>query len=1033
MADPSHASEQGLPGGTVTFLFTDIEGSTSLWERHPEAMGPALARHNVILRAAIQGHGGYIFATAGDGASAVFTTASDALAAALDAQLALHAEAWGNIPPLRVRMALHTGAAEQRDGEYVGPALNRVARLLGLGHGGQTLLSAAVQELVRDRLPPDVSLADLGEHPLRDLDRPERVTQLCHLGLPREFPPLRSQVASPPGLPRQLTSFVGREEELAEIERLLATTRLFTLTGVGGIGKTRLALRIAERLADPSTSSGQAYPDGVWLVELAPLSDSALVPQAVATTLGVREQPGSPLSATLADVLRPRTSLLLLDNCEHLVAACATLADGLLRACPLLTILATSREPLRTVGETVWRVPPLSAPDTRPAPVTEEARRASILPDAHALTQYAAVRLFVERAQAALPSFALTHANSASVVQICQRLDGIPLAIELAAARVRGLTPEQIVARLGDHFRLLTGGSRTAPPRHQTLRALVDWSHELLSEFERVLLHRLSVFAGGWTLEAAEAVCADDHGEDNDVLDHLSRLVDRSLVSVEASGGEARYRLLETIRAYALEQLEASGEAEAIRRRHAEWYLALAQRTEPELKGLGQGAWLDQLEAEHDNLRATLGWMVEHGETKMGLKLGATLWTFWRVRGYRTEGIDRLAALLALPGASDHLAERAIVLYGLGILAYGGGDFATSRSCQEESLAISRELDDKEGVFRSLSGLGYVATTQGDYGGARAFHEEALTIARVAGDRRGLMYALGSLGWVAQSQGENAEARSLVEQSLAIGRDLGDARGIARSLSSLGYLAHIEGDYGAANAYDEESLAIRRDLGDRWGIALSLLHLGWLRTDQGNHSEARALLAESLTTAREIGDMPIIADGLEVFAKLALAVGGADLAARLLGAAERLREAIGAPLSPSDRADCHRDVVATRTALGKAKFAAAWAAGRAMPLDRAIGDALRIEVIGPSGVAVPEQWAAAPQTRLTPREREVAALIARGLTNRQIAEALVISERTASTHVTHILNRLGFTTRAQVAAWAVEQGLAIAKIHMPDT
>ncbi len=542
-----------LPTGTVTFLFTDIEGSTQLWEQHPTAMQAALAQHDAILRQAIEANGGYVFKTVGDAFCAAFPTAPEALNAALETQRALNktsevletSEVW----PLRVRVGLHTGAAEERDHDYFGPTLNRVARMFSAGHGGQTILSLATYELVRDHLPSGAALRDLGEHRLKDLTRPEHIFQLLAPDLPADFPPLKTLDAWPNNLPVQLTSFVGREKEMAEIKQQLAPlvpsgrggggegrVRLLTLTGPGGTGKTRLSLQTAADLLD-------AFANGVWLVELAPLADPALVPQTVATALGVREQQGRPVQATLTDYLREKKLLLILDNCEHLVEACASLADALLHACPGLKILASSREALGIAGEAPYRVPSLAIPDPRHLPPLET------------LTQYEAVRLFIERATTALPAFTVTNDNAPALAQICHRLDGIPLALELAAARVKLLRVEQIAARLDDRFRLLTGGSRTALPRQQTLRALIDWSYDLLSEPERALLQRLAVFAGGWTLEAAEAVCSEQKAvgsgqkaEDktlpsafrilpsafrilpSDVLDLLSRLVDKSVM-----------------------------------------------------------------------------------------------------------------------------------------------------------------------------------------------------------------------------------------------------------------------------------------------------------------------------------------------------------------------------------------------------------------------------------------------------------------------------------------------------------------------
>ena len=573
-----------LPTGTVTFLLTDIERSTHLWEQHPEAMPAALARHEVLVSEVVQEHGGVVVKSRGEGDSlfAAFARAVDAVVAAGALQQVLHAEPWPEGLVLRTRLAVHTGDAELRAGDYYGAAVNRCARLRAIAFGGQTLLSLATQELVRDRLPVGATLRDLGEHRLRDLVRPERVFQLDVPGVPTELRPLRSLEAFPNNLPVQLTSFIGRERELAEVKQLLEHHRLVTFTGAGGTGKSRLSLQVAADLMD-------AYPDGVWLVELAPLTDPRLVPGAVADVLGLREEAGRPLLGTLADVLRTKALLLILDNCEHLIGACAELAEALLRQSTQLRILASSREALGIAGEQPFRVPSLSLPDPR--------RLSSTTPDlATALSQSEAVRLFIDRVVTIQPHFHVTNRNAPAVAQICHRLDGIPLAIELAAARVKVLPVEQIASRLDDRFRLLTGGSRTALPRQQTLRALIDWSYDLLSETERTLLRRLSVFAGGWTLEAAEAVCAGDGVDEYDVLELLTHLVDKSLALPEEHDGDVRYRLPETVRQYARDRVLEAGEAAPLAERHLAYCLAFSERAEPELWGsnhslLGSRGW----------------------------------------------------------------------------------------------------------------------------------------------------------------------------------------------------------------------------------------------------------------------------------------------------------------------------------------------------------------------------------------------------------------------------------------------------------
>jgi predicted ATPase/class 3 adenylate cyclase len=641
-----------LPTGTMTFLFTDIEGSTRLWAQQPEAMDPAVSRHFALAAEIVVQHDGIVVKhrLEGDSLFAVFPRALDAVAAAAALQRALHAEPWPAAISLRVRIAVHTGDAVVRDGDYLGAVVNRCARLRSAAHGGQVLLSSVTQELVRGHLSQGLSLRDLGAHRLKDQLEPEHIFQLLHPDLPADFPPLRSLQAFVHNLPRQLTSFIGRDGEMAEIKQLLSKTALLTLTGAGGCGKTRLALQVAADVLEE-------FEEGVWLVELAALADSTLVPQTVAAALGVREEPGRPLTETLIDYLRPRQVLLLLDNCEHLLSASAQLADTSLRACPRLRVLVTSREGLGIAGETTYRVPSLSLPDLQH------------LPPVAALSQFEATRLFVDRAAAAVPSFTLNEQNAPSVAEVCYRLDGIPLAIELAAARVKALPVEQITRRLDDRFRLLTGGSRAALPRQQTLRATIDWSYDLLSEAERMLLRRLSVFAGGWTLEAAEAVGAGEGINDDEVQELLTTLVEKSLVLYEEQRGEARYRLLETVRQYSRERLLESGEMQVVCSRHASFYLNFAEQAEPELRRSDQVGWLNRLDVEHDNLRAALEWsLLGDNQGEVGLRLAGALWWFWLVRSHFTEGRNWLDA--AVSRAVDAPApDQVKVLNGAAYLA----------------------------------------------------------------------------------------------------------------------------------------------------------------------------------------------------------------------------------------------------------------------------------------------------------------------------------------------------------------------------
>jgi predicted ATPase/Tfp pilus assembly protein PilF len=740
-----------------------------------------------------------------------------------------------------------------------------------------------------------------------------------------------------------------------------------TLTGAGGAGKTRLALAVAGELLGE-------YSQGVWLVELASLTDPALVVQAVAQTLALREETGQPLLDTLLAHLKQKKLLLVLDNCEHLVAACAELATALLRVCPHLRMLATSREGLGVAGERLYRVPSLAVPPLDHLPAPEE------------LGQYAAVVLFVARAQERRADFALTAQNARAVAAVCARLDGMPLAIELAAARVGSLPVGAIAARLDDRFRMLTGGPRTAVPRQQTLRATLDWSYDLLSEGEQRLLDRLSVFAGGWTLEAAEAVCAGEGIEDWEVLDLLGGLVDKSLVLLEEGGPDeerGRYRLLETVRQYGWERLGASGEeATRVRDRHLAWCVALVEEAEPELTGPEQVRWFDRLEAEHDNLRAALDWSVGEGSAGQGLQLAGALWRFWQMRGHLSEGRRWLGETLARSHTAAVPANiRACAFNAAGNLAWEQGDPASAMVLHEECLALRRELGDTRSIAGSLNNLGLVANQQGDYGRAMALYEEALVLFRELGDKQGIAVAggnlgraavrqggdlgraaalhkealelcrelgntegiamaLGDLGRVVAIQGDLERAAALHEEALGMWRALGGRSGSASSLNLLGRVAYQRGEYGRAAALHEDALALFRVLDDKQGIAASLENLGKVARMQGDLGRAAALHEESLLLSREVGSRWLVAISLESLAWVVAARAQAGLAARLSGAVEALREALGVPLPPEQRAGHGQAMQAMRAALGEEAFAATWAEGRAMALHEAIALAL---------------------------------------------------------------------------------------------
>jgi predicted ATPase/DNA-binding SARP family transcriptional activator/DNA-binding CsgD family transcriptional regulator len=793
------------------------------------------------------------------------------------------------------------------------------------------------------------------------------LTRFSHAGRPPEKP---QDATKKHNLPNLHSSFVGRERELMEVKRVLAMTGLLTLTGTGGVGKTRLALEVARDLVG-------VYPDGVWLVELAPLSDPALVPQAVASALGVREQPGRSMTETLSTHLESRQLLLVLDNCEHLIDACARLVDALLGSCERLRILATSREALGVAGEVSQPVRPLAVP-------ADAVRSASV----EDLVRCEAIRLFQDRASSKQPGFSLEPQNARAVAEICRNLDGIPLAIELAAARVTTLAMDQIAARFEHSLDLLTSGNRTADRRHRTLRATLEWSHRLLSEKERRLFGRLSAFSGGWTLEAAEAVGARNGLEEGDVLDLLSRVVEKSLVVAKSFSGDdgvLRYRMLEPVRQYGRERLEESGEEEQVRDRHARYYLALAENAEIELLGSRPVECLEKLKAEHDNLRAALGWCLEEAagskeRAEMGLKLAAALGRFWNTYG-PGEGRRWLERGLACSGASP-TSLRAKALGEAGFIAIFQGD-PRALTLLEEALTLSRELEDESGVAISISDLGHAVAHSGGHDRLATLCEEAEALLRETLDRRARAHLLLFLGVAAMCESNREQVAARTGEALAMFRELGDIRHVAMSLGVAGVSALEQGDPERAAKLFEEDLRLLRKLRDKAGIVYGLLGMAGVAALRG---------------------------------KLARA-------SRLWGASEVLREVFGLPLTPMvrDHYDYVGYLAVARAGLGEVPFEAAWSEGRAMSPEQAIEYALGP---GDSLPPPPEKKTSAEGSleALTRRQLEVALLVARGLTNRQAAAELVLSEHTVATHVRNILKKLGLRSRTELAAWIAERG-----------
>ncbi len=860
---------------TYSFLLTDIQGSTRLWEKYPNEMNVALQAHDKLLRETIESHSGHVFKTMGDAFYACFSSIESAVtAAALCQQKMAEVTAKPDFPALLVRMAIHTGEAHARDNDYFGPSLNRVARLLAVGHGGQILLSSASVEVIGTNLPPGTELVDLGPHKLRDIEHAESIKQLEYPGMPESFPKLKTIDALPNNLPREVSTFVGRETELHEVRRLLATHRLLTLTGSGGSGKSRLAIEAAADMLGK-------FEHGVWLVELASLNDPSLLWQTIASTLGINEEPGKPIADTLRTALKDRTILFVIDNCEHLIDECAKVVDALLRSCANLRVMTTSREALGVGGEVSFKVPSLTVPSNDPDITASQ------------LLTYSSGRLFVERATHANPSFELTDTNALPVAQICRRLDGIPLALELAAARIKSLAADQIAARLDDRFRLLTGGSRTVLPRQQTLRAAIDWSYNLLSSQEKILLLRLAVFSGGWTLEASEKVCSGGEIEEFEVLDLITQLVDKSLVTYDDKRLEPRYRFLETVRQYSREKLLETDEGSSLRRNHTNYFSELSREAALHFGGPDQVQWLKKIEAEHDNIRAALEWSHSDPDSILsGLKLATYLHRFWEVRGFLTEGRNAIESMIRVtPESEEEWKMRA--LNNVATLMNDLADSEAAQSALEQALAIAQKMEFKLGIAVILNNLGLTIKNRGDLEAAEKCYMESADICREINDERNLAIALDNLGSVYRDRGEGKKARELHEECLRIFRTKDDARSIAITLGRLAELDIADADPAAARKRMKEALMLQRELEYLAGIATML-------------------------------ELVSRADALD---------SNFEQSTRYLGRAAALREQIGLSVAPNDLREYEELEASLTKTLGQEEYARLKQEGRNLKLD----------------------------------------------------------------------------------------------------
>ena len=999
----------------MTLLFTDIEGGVRLWEADRDAMAAASARHDRIVREQIEASGGHVFKTVGEAHRAVFADPVAALSSAVAIQRAAGAEPWASSLPIGVCIALHSGACAERDGDYVGPVVNRAARLLDVGHGGQVLVTAAAYALLADRLPGGIGLRDLGEQRLKDLGRAERVFQVTGPGLADGFGAPRSldDPALRHNLPSQATSFVGRTVELAELRALMTGgSRLITITGPGGIGKSRLALQVAAEALDGTGG-------GVWLVELAPVAEPERVTRTVAATLRVREALGRPMLDTLIDAVADRDLLLILDNAEQVLGAVAELADAVIQSCRRVSLLVTSREPLGISGEHVFRVAGLAVPPTD-------------LAAADRLAAFESVQLFAEHAALHRRGFIVDDASAAAVASICARLDGIPLALELAAARLGSLSVSEINARLDQRFLLLTTGNRTALPRHQTLRALIDWSYGLLSSEEQTVFDRLSVFAGGWTLDAAEAVARGGEVADWQVLDLVAALVGKSLVQAEVIHGSTRYRLLETIRHYAAERLalQAGSDLQDAHVAHRDHYLSLVETAAAGLRGPDEHRWLDRIEAEFDNIRAALAFSIaDPVSAEPGLRLATGLKWFCYMRGHSGEIIEALSVLLERPDARQPTRERARALAAKCHLLNNFGRDPAIPSMAEEAITIARGIADDFVAGDALCALCWFTFLAGDLPAALAMVGQAVALARSVGNPHLLTTALSHRATFKGEAGDFDAASADQQEVLALAQAAGDNYVLTITSMNLGLDQVAAGELRAGIAYLREALRIAEAHGYQHLAAAVTANLGFAYLMDADAASARGLLISVLDTARATGEKTLVP--IAIFG-LALAVGtdgDPTVAATLHGAADHQYKLAGQAFDAVDLKLRASDHARLRDALGEAAFDAACQHGRILSQADAIALAVGTAqpdpgpapaVTDPLVHCVPADSPAGP---LSAREQQIMALLAGGASNAKIAETLFVTHNTVRTHLDRIRDKTGARNRADLTRYAIQAGI----------
>jgi len=956
-----------VPSGIVTFLFTDIEGSTKLAQEFPERLPLALEKHHSILSEIIESNNGFVFEIIGDAFYCAFENAIEALKAAYEAQVKFNSEKC-NEAQIKVRMGIHSGVAEWNGSLYMGYiTLARTQRVMSTAYGEQILISNEAYELVKENFNvtnqeirnkmdrSEISFRDLGERRLKDVIQPIRLYQVASPALRKDFPPLNTLDARPNNLPVQLTSFIGRKEEMKQVKALLKQTHLLTLTGPGGAGKTRLALQLAAEIIDD-------FANGVWFVEFASLTQPALLPQVVLKVFELQEETERTLEKTLCDYLKEKEILIILDNCEHMIEACATLAEKLLGYCPKLKVIATSREALRCTGEKTHRVLSLEIPNIEKEISAEK------------LSQYESVMLFLERAVAVNSNFRVVTENAPALAQICHQLDGIPLAIELAAAKIRVLSVEEILEKLNDRFGLLTGGSRTALPRQQTLLALIDWSYDLLSDKEKLLLQRLSIFAGGWTLEAASEVCSDKQLKRNEILDVLTKLVDKSLVIPTEKDGKVRYNTLETIHHYAVEKLVDNSE---LQKNHFDYFLKLTEQSEIQLTGAEQIKWLKIIENELANIRSALKWSVKIIPDST-LRMASAMGEFWSARSYYSEGLDfLLTALGEMKNSKDIYKAKALHLAGLfsfrmgknvqaksflqeglelsqeigystgighslltqGTYELNFGHYKKTKELFENSLSKFREFNVNVGVAKSLVNLGVLNRFLGDYEKSEKYYEEALEIYRELNNLQQIALTTFHIGYIAYYKDELEKSRKILEENLPILKKLGDKYYSAKSIQQLGVISYDQGDYDKSRKLNEDSLKIFREIGYKNKIPHPLFYLAKIFFKQGNREKGKRILKESISISREVGSKILLSDCIYILADIVFDQGKEEAATKLIAKNESMRKHIG-QFSITLDTEVKLNLSKLKSKLGNEKFKQLWKAGLSMTFDEAVEFAL---------------------------------------------------------------------------------------------